>query len=380
MVDLGAEVIKLEPPEGDLTRFSYPRVNSLATYFVQQNVGKRNISVDLARPEAVELVQRLADRCDVVVENFRAGTMDRLGLGYQTLAARNPGLVFCSITGYGSTGPWTDRRAYAPTVQGESGMTMAQAEAWGREPVNDPHSHGDVYTALEATVAICAALVQRARTGEGQFIDVAMTQTLLYVNEHVHDRLWGREVPDGVIRSFRPGTYPALTLADESKAIAAGHVAEKGTFERWLQAMDRPDLIDDPRFATLADRLHHLDELIDEIRAWARTVPNLERFEQIVSRHQIAAGRLRTVEEIAATDWAADRGSIVEVSDRGDGTIAVPEAPWQFSHADSGVRGEPRYRGEDNRAVFGELLGIDDDELDLLETSGVLDARGPARS
>jgi crotonobetainyl-CoA:carnitine CoA-transferase CaiB-like acyl-CoA transferase len=378
LVDLGAEVIKLEPPEGDLTRFAYPRVNSLATYFVQQNVGKRNVSLDLQQPEAVELVAQLAERCDVLVENFRAGIMDKLGLGYAALAARNPRLVYCSITGYGSTGPWTTRRAYAATVQGEAGLTLAQAAAWGREPVNDAHSHGDVYTALEATIAICAALVQRDRTGRGQHLDVAMAQSLLYVNEHVHDHLWDREVPDGVIRSFRPGTYPALRLADGSFAIAAGHVAEKGTFDRWVAAMGRPELLTDPRFATLADRLHHLAELVDEIRAWAATVPDVEAFEAIVSRHQIAAGRLRTVREVAGTEWAAEREVIVEVSDRGEGTIRIPNAPWRFSEAEVGARGEPRYRGEDNREVFGSLLGLSDGELDRLAADGVFSARGPA--
>ena len=116
LCDLGADVIKVEPPEGDLTRMTNPRVNGLATYFVQQNVGKRNISLDIHKPEAVDLLLRLASQCDVVIENFRPGVMDRMGLGYDAVAARNPRIIYASINGYGSTGPWSSRRAYAPVV------------------------------------------------------------------------------------------------------------------------------------------------------------------------------------------------------------------------------------------------------------------------
>src|SRR6188768_627432 len=116
LADLGADVIKVEPPAGDVTRFTSPRVDSLSTYFIQQNVGKRNISLDITRPEAVELLLDLADRCDVLIENFRPGVMARMGLGHEGVRARNRRLVYASISGYGSTGPWVHRRAYAPVV------------------------------------------------------------------------------------------------------------------------------------------------------------------------------------------------------------------------------------------------------------------------
>ena len=129
---MGADVIKVEPPEGDMTRYSFPRVNSIATYFTQQNCGKRNISLDLRRPRAVELLRELARRSHVVLENFRPGVMDRMGLGYEALAAQHPDLVYASLTGYGSTGPWAHRRAYAPVVGAESGLTWLQGQA--RDP------------------------------------------------------------------------------------------------------------------------------------------------------------------------------------------------------------------------------------------------------
>ncbi|MDP4850603.1 MAG: CoA transferase, partial [Ilumatobacteraceae bacterium] len=203
LCDLGADVIKVEQPTGDLTRFSSPRVNSNSTYFIQQNVGKRNISLDLTKPEAVDLIIRLVEKCDVLIENFRPGVLQRLGLGQETLRAKNSRLVYASITGYGNTGPWVDRRAFAPVINAEMGMTKRQGDARGGDYANDPFSHADVYTAIECASAILAALFQRERTGEGQYIDLSMAQTLLYVNEHAHDDLWDQPVSPDAIRSFR---------------------------------------------------------------------------------------------------------------------------------------------------------------------------------
>lgn len=379
LADLGAEVIKVEPPAGDLTRFAAPRVNSLSTYFVQQNTGKRNMSLDLSNPEAVELLLRLSEHCDVLIENFRPGVMDRMGLGYDVVAARNPRIVYASITGYGTTGPWVRRRAYAPVVGAETGITKAQGDARGGSYANDPHSHADVYTSLETCSGILAALYQRERTGRGQWIDVAMAQTMMYVNEHLHDALWDGEVASDVIRSFQPGDYVVVEVANGEQVVVAGHPAERGTFDFFMAAMGRPDLLTDERFATVGARLAHFDELRAEIEAFARTVPDGETFEEIFSQHQLAVGVLRSAREIADTEWAAARDAVVEVSDRGSGTVRIPNAPWRFSDAPGvGVHGEPRYRGEDNRAVLGELLGMDDAELDRLERDGVLSSRGPA--
>ena len=196
-----------------MTRYSFPRVNSIATYFTQQNCGKRNISLDLRQPRAVEILRELARRSHVVLENFRPGVMDRMGLGYEALAAEHPDLVYASLTGYGSTGPWAHRRAYAPVVGAESGLTWLQGEARGGSYANDPISHGDVYPALECLAGILAALYQRERTGRGQHVEVSMTATLLSINEHVHWEL--ADTPaDGFVASFQPGDYPVFTVGD----------------------------------------------------------------------------------------------------------------------------------------------------------------------
>ena len=274
LCDLGAEVIKVEPPEGDITRTTWPRVNSISSYFAQQNAGKQCVSIDMDHEEGRELVRRLADQCDVVLENFRPGVMDRLGLGYDALRSRNPRIIFASASGYGQTGPWVHRRAYAPVVGAESGFTMAQGDARGGHYANDAHSHADVYTALELGAAGLAALFQRERTGRGDRIDVAMAQTMLYVNEHAHDHLWDDPVPAGVIRSFRPMDYPVLTAANGESVVISGHPAENKTFDFYMMSIGREDLIADERFTDSAGRPEHLNTIFAALDAWASTMPD----------------------------------------------------------------------------------------------------------
>ena len=378
LCDLGAEVIKIEPPEGDLTRFGQPRLNSLATYFIQQNVGKLNVSLNLADARAVDIVRKLVAMSDVVIENFRPGVMQRLGLGYDTLAAQNERLIYASISGYGATGPWVDRRAYAPVVNAEVGLTKHQGDVRGGAYANDPFSHGDVYTGMEAAAGILAALVQRGRTGRGQYLDISMAETLLYVNEHAHDQLWEGEVPADWIRSFQPADYPVLTTRDGSIVVVSGHPASKTNFGWFCAAMERNDLLNDERFVDVPARLAHLADFHAILRAWAATITDAETIETIFAEHNLATGRLRSVADVARTDWAKQRGVITEVSDRGGGTIRIPQSPWKFSDADVRIRGIPKYRGEDNTSVLRDLLGVDDATITQLTHDGVTSSHQPS--
>ena len=372
LCDLGADVIKVEQPTGDLTRFSSPRINSNATYFIQQNVGKRNISLDLTKPEAVDLIKRLIDKCDVVIENFRPGVMQRMGLDQQTLRTRNTRLVYASITGYGNTGPWINRRAYAPVINAEMGLTKRQGDARDGEYANDPFSHADVYTAIECASAILAALFQRERTGEGQYIDLSMAQTLLYVNEHAHDDLWDQPVSPDAIRSFRPEDYAVLTTRDGITSVVSGHPAERGTFDFFVAAMQQPQLLDDPRFKTVSSRIANLAELMQLIKDWAATVSTVDELERRLAEHSLAMGQLRSVAEVAETQWAKERNAFIEVDDRGDSKVKLPNSPWRFSGSDTSTRGTIKYRGEDNVEVFSELLQLLPDQIKDLHAREIL--------
>jgi crotonobetainyl-CoA:carnitine CoA-transferase CaiB-like acyl-CoA transferase len=259
LLDLGAEVIKVEPPRPDVSRFAFPATPGMSGYYAQQNAGKRNVSIDLNVPGARELALRPCDTADVVVENFRAGTLRFFGLDYQTLAARNPRLIYASIIGYGQGGPWQGRMAYAPTVQAEAGFTYNSMRHYGAvvdEPRTDSLSHADVYAGLQAAIAILAALHRRAATGRGQYIDVAMAATLMAVNERAHVDLNNADL----------GAEPAILGATdcpffigpggEQFTVATSLVGSR-TFPSYLRAMRRADLADDPRFATAAARQAH---------------------------------------------------------------------------------------------------------------------------
>ncbi len=377
LCDLGAEIIKIEPPDGDLTRFTNPRVNSLSTYFIQQNVGKKNISLDMSKPEAVDIVKKLVMHADILIENFRPGVMKKLGLDYASLSALNPKLIYASITGYGQTGPWVHRRAYAPVVGAESGLTNHQGMARGGQFANDPFSHADVYTAMETCAAVLAAVIQRHSTGRGQSIDIAMAQTMLYINEHAHDALWDEPTPPEWIRSFEPGNYPVLTAANGDKVVVSGHPGERGTFDLFFTAIGRTDLLTNPKFADVPSRLSNLEELQNILRAWALTIPDATAIEEALAKHKLASGKIRTTREFADTDWAAAREITVEVSNRGGGKVRIPNAPWKFSDATVTTAGSPKYRGEDNALVLGELLGLSTQEVDVLTEAGVLQRRVP---
>jgi crotonobetainyl-CoA:carnitine CoA-transferase CaiB-like acyl-CoA transferase len=333
--------------------------------------------MDLKHPEAIELVKKMVKHCDVLVENFRGGVMDKLGLSYDVLKDINPGLIYASINGYGSTGPWKNRRAYATVVNAETGMTGLQARARGGVATNDPHSHADVYTGMEAAAGILAALFQRTSTGAGQHIDISMAQTMLYVNEHVHNELFEEEVSANVIRSFQPGDYPILQTGDGTYVVVSGHPAEKGTFDLFVKAMNRPELLQDPRFVDVESRLQHLDEVVSEIRQWARSVHTAQEIEDVMAQSGLAMGVMRTMKEIASTEWAKERNVLTEVDDRSGATFRVPNSPWVFSTSDTSTQGMAKFRGEDNEIVLSELAGLTHDEVVKLTEAGVLSQRVP---
>ncbi|MFM8311463.1 MAG: CaiB/BaiF CoA transferase family protein [Ilumatobacteraceae bacterium] len=380
LCDLGAEVIKVEPPDGDITRTTVPRPNSVATYFAQANTGKQCISIDLDTDGGRDLLLGLVDHADVLVENYRPGVMARLGLAPEVLRARNPRLVIASVSGYGQTGPWVHRRAYAPVVGAESGLTKSQGDARGGHYANDPHSHADVYTAMECAIAVLAALYQREHTSGGDIIDISMAQTMLYVNEHAHDALWEGDVAPGQIRSFRPMDYPVLTAANGESVVVSGHPAENLTFDFYMRSIGRDDLIGASRYADAERRLEHLDEIQSMIAEWARTMPDAQSIEDAMAPNRLAVGRLRSVREVCDSAWGIERQATVRVSDRSGGTIRLPNSPWRFEGSDVSVGGEPRYRGEDNRSVLSRLLGLDDATLDRLEADGVISSRLPRRA
>ena len=373
--DLGAEVIRVEPPEGDLTRFATMRKNSLSAYFVQQNVGKKNVSLDLSKPEGVDVVLRLVPHADVFLENFRPGVLERLGLGYDAVSNVNPRIVYMSISGYGQKTPWKDRPAYAPTVHAEMGWLEVVARGREEPPYHDPNSHADVYSGVYAAVGVLAALHHRERTGAGQHVDMAMAEALLCATEHIAaEHIQERKRP-----AHFDDPHPMFQMRDGRYVTISADFAPRGSFAMWCNAMGRDDLKDDPRFAEEVDRRANRDELHQIIEDWVLTFDDVEALDTELRRARLVMGVVRTLTEAAATDWAKSRGATVDVSDRGDGSFTVPNTPWRFSETTSGAHGEPAYRGEHNREILKELAGLSDDEVDKLEADGILSSRVPVK-
>jgi crotonobetainyl-CoA:carnitine CoA-transferase CaiB-like acyl-CoA transferase len=218
--DLGAEVIKIEPPVSDTGRSGQPHVGPMSLYFAQQNAGKRALSRDLNYPEAREIIRKPVIGADVVVENFRPGALDLFGLGFNDLLTVRPDLIMVSITGYGQTGSWRNRPAFAPTVQAESGFTEIIGRHYGdalTRTENDAYNHADVYTGLQGVIATLAALTHRERTGEGQHVDVAMVASMLSVNDRVSYELSGIDV-DGEPLALSAPESPVIELPDGRKS------------------------------------------------------------------------------------------------------------------------------------------------------------------
>lgn len=363
LADQGAEVIKVEPPEGDLSR-TFPPLSEdgITPYFAQQNAGKRFCSVDLSAAGGPELIADLAAECDVLVENFRPGVLARFGLDADTLRGRSPSLVYCSITGFGQDGPWADRRAYAPIGHLESGLLEYDERKTGRAAQQPAIVLGDVATALMAANSINATLLQAARTGQGAHLDVCMIESMVYIQE------WSSTELAGGWDTTNAGSChesPILNLSDgRCWGLGGSPVA---WFEPLAGAMGREDLLDDPRFADPIDREANRAELIELVTEWASTFARFDDFrDEIEAKSPFTAAELRSIDELAASPWAEHRELFTETS----AGIRVPSRP--AGGAGIGTTGHIASLGADNRAVLAEVLGLTDDRFDALSASGIV--------
>jgi crotonobetainyl-CoA:carnitine CoA-transferase CaiB-like acyl-CoA transferase len=374
LADLGADVIKIEPPRPDVSRGSFPYADGMSGYYAQQNVGKRNVSIDLNVPGAPEVVARLCDDADIVVENFRAGTLKFFGLDYAALSRRNPRLIYVSITGYGQGGPWASRMAYAPTVQAEAGFTHNTLRHFGgnlARPQTDALSHADVYAGLQATIAVLAALRKRESTGRGQHIDVAMAAVLLAANERAHLDI--ADVDTGAEPGILGATDgPFFNGPGGITFVAAQSLVGSLTFPNYLRAMRRADLARDPRFATAALRRQNYQALYDIVQTWMLTFRDLESLDAQLDESKIAIGQVRSTRELCDSEWGRYWGAVRTVPDRRGGSYRLHGHPWHFSEDDlEQAPRPPAFRGEHNAEVLAEL-GLEPGHARQVMESGML--------
>lgn len=346
LADLGARVTKVEAEEGDVMRTRPPLRNGASSTYGQLNAGKRSLKLDLKSREARTVIEALTRDSDVVVENFRPGVMARFGFDYARLSAINPRLVYCSISGYGQTGPAADQPAYAPTIHAASGFDRANMSYQpGR---TRPDSCGvfvaDVVAGAYAFGAVGAALHQRERTGEGQHIDLSMLEAMLSLSLN---ELQGAqfEIPPPPKRAI----FGPVEAADGFVMLA---VASERTFQNLAQVAGRADLIDDPRFARYLDRRANWAELMDEIELWSRTI-SIDACLAALTAGNVPASKYRTVKEALADPQIAHRGALADVQDTG-GAFRILNAPFRLSASE--LRPGPvSDLGADTEAILAEL-------------------------
>jgi crotonobetainyl-CoA:carnitine CoA-transferase CaiB-like acyl-CoA transferase len=350
---MGAEVIKIESAEGETMRTRPPVRNGCSSAFGQLNIGKKSLVLDLKSAGAIEILRRLVANTDILVENFRPGVMRRLKLDYGSLRELNRKLIYCSISGYGQTGPSAELPAYAPVIHAASGYEMAHlAYQPGRSrPDYCGIYHADVLTGVYAFGAISAALHQRHGSQEGQHIDVSMLESMLSLT--LNELQWSQfEVKQTARPLFGP-----LETSDGYVMLA---VASEKTFQNLIRVIGRPEWIDDPRFAKYADRRDNWADLMDGVERWSRTLTT-EKCVTDLNSAGVPCSAYRTVAEAMNDPQIAHRGALSEVRDEG-GTFKVLNLPFRMSAAAVSAGKRMATLGEHTLALLQEA-GLSQDEI-----------------
>jgi CoA:oxalate CoA-transferase len=356
LADLGAEVIKVEGPEGDYIRQREPKRDGQSAYFGHLNAGKKSVCLDLKDAATLAAVKKLAAVSDVLVENFRPGVMQRLGLGYEDLRQLNPRLIYCSISGFGQTGPNSQRAAFAQIVQAASGYESVTAgyqttedgqDEHGRRPANIGIFTADVLGALFAYSAILAALNQRHATGIGQHIDATLMESMLLLMPY--------EVQEAQFPAAqRRPVYSPLKALDGYVMLAA---VTARNFESLLDVIGIPGWRDDPTLATDKGRQQNWTALMARVEAWTRTRTCAE-CERVIGEAGVPITRYRTVREALGDAQLAHRGSLATIKDPA-GTYLVPNLPYKLSGGRVQVREHVPALGEHTQEVLSGIAGLD---------------------
>lgn len=382
LADLGAEVIKIEKPgEGDDTRrWGPPWLAALdgaptaeSAYYLSANRNKRSVAIDLAAPEGAELVRRLAVGSDVLVENFKVGGLAKYGLDWPSLSAANPRLVYCSITGYGQTGPNAHRAGYDAAIQAEAGLMSITGEPDGA-PGAGPQKVGvavaDLMTGMYAVAGILAALRHAERTGQGQHLDLALYDTQVgWLANQAMNWLVGAEVP-----SRRGTAHPNIVPYQVMPALGGYFMLAVGNdaqFRRCCEVIGLPGLADDPRFATNAARVRHREHLIPLLAERFRERPPAEWL-GLLEAATVPCGPVHTIDQVFASAQAEARGLRIDLPHPLAGTVPQVASPLRLSATPVEYRSAPPLLGADTRAVLVERLGLPEARIAELAARGVL--------
>jgi formyl-CoA transferase len=378
LADLGAEVIKVElPGQGDFMRTIGPFVDGYSLFWAVEGRNKKSVTCDLRKPAGQALLKRLVPLVDVIVENFQPGTLESWGLGYDVLAALNPALILTRVSVYGQTGPYRDRPGLDRNGIALGGLLYITGYP-DRPPVRPGLIVSDYLTGVFNAFAIVAALYERDRrareTGtppRGQWVDLALYESILRIMEHTlatYDRL-------GVVREREGNRLKNSAPLDNWETKDGKYVciiaAGDGLFPRLARAMEREDLLADPRFATMATRAAHGDEINAVVAAWCRARTARE-IQDVLERHEVPFGIAYSVADIFADPHVAAREDIVTVDDPVIGAVRMQGVYPRFSRTPGAIRSGAPQLGADNEHVYGDLLGLTADDLRALARDGVI--------
>ena len=387
LADLGADVIKIERPgAGDDTRNWGPpflptadgRESHESAYYLGANRNKRSVTCDIAQPEGQALVRELAEHCDVFIENFKVGDMARYGLDYASLKAINPRLVYCSLTGFGQSGPYAPRAGYDYIIQGMGGLMSVTGE---RDDLNGgPQKVGvavaDLFTGMYATVGILAALRHAERTGEGQHLDMALLDTQvamlanLGANYLVSDQAPGRM--GNAHQNIVPyQVFEVAPRADGGKDFIILAVGNDGQYAKFCEVAGRPDLASDPRFVKNADRVRHRAELVPMLEAVMKTRAKADWLSALEAA-KVPCGAINSLDEVFADPQVQARGMVTHWQHPLRADLPLVSSPIKLEKTPVRTDRPPPMLGQHTDEVLGELLGVDAARLATLRDRQVI--------
>jgi len=382
LADLGAEVIKVERPgAGDDTRGWGPpwlkdgagKDTAESAYFLSVNRNKKSVTLDIARPEGQKIARELADKSQVLIENYKVGTLEKYGLSYERVKRSNPSIVYCSVTGFGQDGPYAPRPGYDFIFQGMGGLMSITGERDG-QPGAGPQKVGiaitDVLTGMYASVAILAALNHRERTGQGQYIDAALLDTIVAFNANQISSFFASgKIP------MRWGNAHAQVVPYEVFPAADGHlilaVGNDSQFASFCQAAGCPELAQEARFRTMSQRIAHRAELIPLIADVMRTRSKREWIE-LLEAANVPCGPINNMKEVFEDAQVRHRGLRVDMPHPSGGTASVVRSPMRLSETPVEYRLAPPTLGQHNEEILKGLLGRSDADLQTLKAAGIV--------
>lgn len=377
---MGAEVIKVERPTlGDAGRRHPHFVGDHSGYFMQQNMGKKGLCVDLRKPEGKELLLRLVDSAAVFVENYRPGALRKLGLGYEDLSKRNPRLIYCSVSAYGQTGPYSQRPGFGLIAEAMSGA-MAMIGKPGEAPPLFRMPLADMYTGAHGIAAVCAALYGRETSGKGQFIDLALYDCMVSMHDfavQAYTLSGGTVVPQKVGQDQPDSTVYGVFTAPDGDLVIAAQVDE--TWVRLAGLIGGEELAADRRFHTAAGRNANRAMLIDKVRAWAASQRSVAACVEALDAAGVPAAPVQTIDQVVNDPQIAARGMILEQDHPDLGTVRLPNLPFNFSDCERSTPSLAPGLGEHNAEIAADL-GYSAEEIAAMESAGTLYTARPSAS